>query len=144
MSRLNSHFGAFEHVAALLEADIAPRVDFILGLVVAQPVRVDRFAALAQAHRALGLDFPVVMALDIVGVDKQRHRILVVRRDADKRRLGLKLKPARAGLEADRGVVRGAGTAAGARQQQRNRFDAQSSHYRYGWEGVIKSHNFPN
>ena len=70
--------GAFKHVTALLEAHIAPRIDFVFGFVVAQPVGIDGLAAPAQAHRAFGLEFLVLVALHLVGVDKQRQRVLVV------------------------------------------------------------------
>ena len=67
----HAHFSAFEHVSALLDAHVAARLHFICGLVVTQPVGVNRLSAAAQAHRAFGLEFTVLMTLHLIGFDEQ-------------------------------------------------------------------------
>jgi hypothetical protein len=117
---LHAHLAAFEHVAALFEADVAARAHFIGRLVVAQPVGVDRLAAAAQAHRPLGLDLALLVTLQVVGIDKQRQRPGIVRRQAQKRRLQLQPRAFVAGLEAERRTVGGGDGGAGAQQHYRN------------------------
>jgi len=83
---------AFDDVAALLDAHVAARVDFLEGLVIAHPVGRKRLSAAAQAHRALGLRFPLGVTLYAVGFD-EKGKLVRLGRKQHEIRLPLKLQP---------------------------------------------------
>ena len=114
---LHAHFRAFEHVAALLEPHIAARAHLVFGLVITQPVGIDGLAAPAQAHGAFSLEFAVLVALQVVGIDKQGQRAGIVGRQAQQGRLQLQLHVAIGGFQAECRTV-GGGDCGSAEQQR--------------------------